>query len=163
MIPKEIRRTMRIREGDPLEIYTGAGGEVVFRKYSPIGELAEIAGAYAEAAAIATKLGFIITDRDHCVSAAGISKKDIIDREISDELATVLENRQGFVYEGGTTKIHIVPDLPYFALAVFPIIAAGDLCGSVILVPSATVSEAEEKDVSLARVAATFLGKQLED
>ncbi len=163
VIPKEIRRTMRIREGDPLEIYTGTGGEVVFRKYSPIGELADISAQYAEAAATATKLGIVITDRDHCVSAAGVSKKDIIDREISPELERLMENRQPYVYEDGASKLPVITDQPHSILAAYPIISSGDLCGSVLLVPSSSETEAAEPDLNLARVAATFLGRQLED
>ena len=163
VIPKEIRRTMRIREGDPLEIYTGAGGEVVFRKYSPVGELSAISSQYAEAAATATKLGIIITDRDHCVSAAGISKKEIIDREISPELERLMENRQPYVYEEGTSRLPVINDQPYSVLAAYPIISAGDLCGSVVLVATAAKENIDDTDLSIAGVAATFLGRQLED
>ena len=163
VIPKEIRRTMRIREGDPLEIYTGSGGEVVFRKYSPIGELAGISSQYAEAAATATALGIVITDRDHCISAAGFSKKDIIDREISPELESLMENRQPYIYEEGGAKMPMTADGDTTVLAAYPIISQGDLCGSVLLVPSASDSKAGEGDLNLARVAATFLGRQLED
>ncbi len=162
VIPKEIRRTMRIREGDPLEIYTGSGGEVVFKKYSPIGELSAISSQYAEAVSTVTSLGIVVTDRDHCISAAGISKKDVIDHEISPELESLMENRQPYIYEEGE-KVPVTADGAVEVLAAYPIISAGDLCGSVLLVPSATESKAEENDLNLARVAATFLGRQLED
>ena len=163
VIPKEIRRTMRIREGDPLEIYTGAGGEVVFRKYSPVGELSGISSQYAEAAATATKLGIVITDRDHCVSAAGISKKDIIDKEISPELSDIMENRQPYIHKEGENSIFLLSDGSVNILAVYPIISSGDLCGSVVLVGTAAKDRVDETDLSIAGVAATFLGKQLED
>ncbi len=163
VIPKEIRRTMRIREGDPLEIYTGAGGEVVFRKYSPVGELGTISSEYAEAVATSSKLGIIITDRDRCISAAGISKKEVIDREISPELEEIMENRQSYTYQEGGKKISLIAGEPIEVLALFPIISAGDLCGSVVLVPTMAQNKAEETDLSLAGVAATFLGRQLED
>lgn len=81
VIPKEIRRTMRIREGDPLEIFTASDGEVIFKKYSPIGELSEFADQYAEVLCRATDLPVIITDRDHVISVSGISKKNILKGE----------------------------------------------------------------------------------
>lgn len=163
VIPKEIRRTMRIREGDPLEIYTSAGGEVVFRKYSPVGELSTISAQYAEAVATGTKLAIVISDRDRCVSAAGISKKDIIDREISPELEELMESRQPYVWEEGKKKLPLITDMPQTILAAYPIISAGDLCGCVMLVPTVAKNEADVTDLSLAGVAATFLGRQLED
>ena len=79
VIPKEIRRTLRIREGDPLEIYTDREGEVIFKKYSPVGEPAGFASEYADALVQGTKLSVVICDRDHCIAAAGISKKDLDD------------------------------------------------------------------------------------
>mgnify|MGYP002561926338 FL=1 len=93
VIPKEIRRTMRIREGDPLEIFTASDGEVIFKKYSPIGELSEFADQYAEVLCRATDLPVIITDRDHVISVSGISKKEYLERRISSELETLMESR----------------------------------------------------------------------
>ena len=76
VIPKEIRRTMRIREGDPLEIFTDSDGEVVFKKYSPVGELTPFATQYADVMSRACSLPVLICDRDHVVAAAGVSKRD---------------------------------------------------------------------------------------
>ncbi len=163
VIPKEIRRTMRIREGDPLEIYTGSGGEVIFKKYSPVGELLELSSQYAEAAATVTKLGVVITDRDRCISAAGISKKDIIDKEISAELGAVMENRQPYIYEDGKESLSVTSDGDARVLAAYPIISQGDLCGSVSLVPTAAAETVLDTDLSLIRVAAEFFGRQLQD
>ena len=94
VIPKEIRRTMRIREGDPLEIYTNAGGEVIFKKYSPIEELSVFASQYADALGSATKLPIIICDRDHCIAAAGISKKEALERKVTPELESIINERK---------------------------------------------------------------------
>ena len=96
VIPKEIRRTMRIREGDPLEIFTASDGEVIFKKYSPIGELSEFADQYAEVLCRATDLPVIITDRDHVISVSGISKKEYLERRISSELETLMESRTNY-------------------------------------------------------------------
>ncbi|MBO7217619.1 MAG: AbrB/MazE/SpoVT family DNA-binding domain-containing protein [Clostridia bacterium] len=163
VIPKEIRRTMRIREGDPLEIYTGSGGEVVFRKYSPVGELGNIAGQYAEAVATGTKLGIVIADRDRIVAAAGVSKKDIVDREISPELSEIMEGRQPYVFEEGKKRLSLIAGETHTILAAYPIISAGDLLGAVALIPTAAKDTVGETDLGLASVAAAFLGRQLED
>ena len=93
VIPKEIRRTMRIREGDPLEIYTDREGEVIFKKYSPIGELASFATQYAETLHKSCNMSVIITDRDAVIACSGVSKKEYSDKQISDELEEIIEGR----------------------------------------------------------------------
>ena len=82
VIPKEIRRTMRIREGDPLEIYTEKDGEVIFKKYSPIGELSNFVGAYTETVNKATGLTAIITDKDSVIAASGLHKKELFEESV---------------------------------------------------------------------------------
>ncbi|MCC8022794.1 MAG: AbrB/MazE/SpoVT family DNA-binding domain-containing protein, partial [Clostridiales bacterium] len=93
VIPKEIRRTMRIREGDPLEIYTEADGEVIFKKYSPIGELSSFATQYAEVLHKNAALPVIITDNDHVIAAAGISKREVLERRVSGALEELMNER----------------------------------------------------------------------
>ena len=80
VIPKEIRRTMRIREGDPLEIYTDREGEVIFKKYSPIGELVSFAAQYADTLNKTCGMSVVITDRDVVIACAGVSKKEYTDK-----------------------------------------------------------------------------------
>lgn len=92
VIPKEIRRTMRIREGDPLEIFTDNDGEVVFKKYSPIGELSPFAGQYADVMSRACGMAVLICDRDHVVAAAGVSKKEFQERRVSARLEELMES-----------------------------------------------------------------------
>ena len=82
VIPKEIRRTMRIREGDPLEIYTDREGEVIFKKYSPIGELGQIAAQYAETLCKTCDLSVVVTDRDEVVAASGVPKKEYLEKKL---------------------------------------------------------------------------------
>ncbi|MGM9609855.1 MAG: stage V sporulation T C-terminal domain-containing protein, partial [Eubacteriales bacterium] len=94
VIPKEIRRTMRIREGDPLEIYTNREGEVIFKKYSPIGELSSFATEYADTLARIGALQVVITDRDAVIATGGVSKKEYGDKRISPELEKLIESRQ---------------------------------------------------------------------
>ena len=159
VIPKEIRRTMRIREGDPLEIFTGANGEVVFKKYSPIGELGEAAAIYAESLSIGTKLPIIICDRDHCIAAAGISKKEVLERRVTPFLEGVMEGRKTVLFDESSA----LEGVERQTAAISPILSAGDVCGAVVFLVSEEGERAQDSDVNLARVAATFLGKQLED
>ncbi len=161
VIPKEIRRTMRIREGDPLEIYTGIGGEVVFKKYSPIGELSEFAGQYAEAISKSTKFPVVICDRDHCVAAAGISKKEVLERRITASLEDIMEQRKTVNFEGHN-GFEALEGIKREVKVGVPIINAGDVSGAVVLMCDETGADANESDVKLVTVAADFLGRQME-
>ena len=105
VIPKEIRRTLRIREGDPLEIYTDSGGEVIFKKYSPMGEMSTFAEQYAEVLNRVTKRPVIITDRDHVVAVSGVSKKEYAERRISDSLEQLIENRKSYTADKVETAV----------------------------------------------------------
>ena len=97
VIPKEIRRTMRIREGDPLEIYTDNDGEVIFKKYSPIGELGIFAAQYADVLYKTSGLPVVVCDRDHVIAAAGSGKKDFEGKAISTQLEALIEDRENVV------------------------------------------------------------------
>ncbi len=101
VIPKEIRRTLRIREGDPLEIFTDAQGGVIFRKYSPVGELSTFAAEYAEVLHHTANLPTIVCDRDHVVAVAGVSKKEYLERRITPELEEYLKSRHSFISAPG--------------------------------------------------------------
>ncbi len=161
VIPKEIRRTMRIREGDPLEIYTSASGEVIFKKYSPVGEMASFATQYAEALSQGTRLSVIICDRDRCIAAAGISKKETLDKPISSELEDIMESRRSAVIDENRAVSAIEGFDGQLKLAV-PILSAGDVGGAVALLANAQKSTVDEGDLKLASVAASFIGKQME-
>lgn len=166
VIPKEIRRTLRIREGDPLEIFTDVDGQIVLKKYSPIGELGNFAKEYAEALAQSTGHITCISDKDQIIAVAGGSKKEFLDKSISPALEKIIEGRTFFTAEKkderftsilseGTTE-------GYHSEIVFPIISEGDAIGAVIFLssnPSAVMGEVEEK---LAQSAAGFLGRQME-
>ncbi len=161
VIPKEIRRTMRIREGDPLEIYTSVGGEVIFKKYSPIGELAEFATQYAESLAQATSLPVIICDRDHCIAASGISKKEVLERRVTSALEDIMEQRRSVSYENDDYHMALEGVKRGIRVGV-PIINAGDVSGAVVLMSDDNGNKANDADIKLASVAASFLGKQME-
>ena len=161
VIPKEIRRTMRIREGDPLEIYTNSGGEVIFKKYSPIGELSTFASQYADAISRSSKAGVIICDREHCVAAAGVSKRDTVERKISSSTEELIEARKTFISSGEAKKA--LEGFEGEILVACPIISAGDIGGAVILLKNEQILKPEDSDIKLCEVAAIFLGKQLEE
>ena len=162
VIPKEIRRTMRIREGDPLEIYTEKDGEVIFKKYSPIGELGDFAVNYAETLSKTTGKGACITDRDSIIAVSGIPKKEIMERRVSRDIENVMQEKMAFQSENKNNKLTIAEGVDkYNAGVVVPIISEGDTIGSVIFVlnDGETVSEVESK---LAESAAGFLGRHME-
>ena len=171
VIPKEIRRTMRIREGDPLEIYTDREGEVIFKKYSPIGELTGFAAQYAETLHKTCDLNVVICDRDAVVACAGVSRKEYADRALSVELESLMSERGLYVWQEGAEAIPVVSGSMTLAVnCAMPILAGGDLIGCVASVRSleegARKSEngpAPELEVKLIQTAAGFLGRQLEE
>ncbi len=164
VIPKEIRRTMRIREGDPLEIFTEKDGEVVFKKYSPVGELSPFAVQYAEVLSRACNMTVLVTDRDHVIAAAGPGRKEFYERRVSAGLDEVMEGRQGFVAAaGGSHRLQPVEAVARFAAVVSPILVAGDVTGAVCLLQPESGAIPGEGDIRLAQVAAAFLGKQMEE
>ncbi|MDO4494677.1 MAG: stage V sporulation T C-terminal domain-containing protein [Clostridiaceae bacterium] len=163
VIPKEIRRTMRIREGDPLEIYTDADGEVIFKKYSPIGELSSITGQYAEVLARGTGLAVIITDRDSVIACAGISRKEVIDRRVSQSLESIMEKRENYVCAVDSERMKPVEGIEREAAVAFPIIGGGDVSGSIVMLLNDNGSCPTQTETKLAQIAASFLGKQMEE
>lgn len=164
VIPKEIRRTMRIREGDPLEIFTDNDGEVVFKKYSPVGEMSPFANQYADVMSRACGLPVLICDRDHVVAVAGLSKKDYYERRISAQLEEIMEQRAMHVAKAGDQKrLQPVESMERYAAVAVPIVASGDVTGAVCLMLPESGAVPGEGDVKLTQVAAAFLGKQMEE
>lgn len=166
VIPKEIRRTLRIREGDPLEIFTEADGQIVLKKYSPIGELGNFAKEYAEALAQSTGHITCISDKDQVIAVAGGSRKEFLDKRISPNLERIIEERTLFIAkkedEQFTSILSEETAEGYHSEVIFPIISEGDAIGSVIFLSSnaeVSMGEVEEK---LAQSAAGFLGRQME-
>lgn len=149
-----------IKEGDPLEIYTNASGEVIFKKYSPIGELSSVATQYAEALNDATDLNVLICDRDHCIAAAGVSKKEVLERRVTQTVEDIMEGRRVEVFKKGEHSPAIEGIDQKIAVAA-PILISGDVSGAVVL-SSDKGKIPSDSDIKLASVAASFLGKQLE-
>ncbi|MCD7746918.1 MAG: AbrB/MazE/SpoVT family DNA-binding domain-containing protein [Firmicutes bacterium] len=169
VIPKEIRRTMRIREGDPLEIYTDRDGEVIFKKYSPIGELNGFAAQYAETLHKTCGLNVVICDRDAVIATSGVSKKEYSDRKLTDEFERIIESRQLYKYNefsgGGEEKISVIDGGSQYVRCAMPIINEGDIVGCVASVVSGDANSTavdDEIETKLIITAASFLGRQLE-
>lgn len=161
VIPKEIRRTMRIREGDPLEIYTDREGEVIFKKYSPIGELSHFALSYAETLNRICGLPIIVTDRDVVVAVAGAPKKEFLDKRISEEASDIMEQRQTHLTKG-EGGVPVVDGQAQVCSVISPILSEGDVIGTVITVRIKENHIPDDAEIKLTQAAALFLGKQLE-
>jgi AbrB family transcriptional regulator (stage V sporulation protein T) len=166
VIPKEIRRTMRIREGDPLEIYTDREGEVIFKKYSPIGELTDFAAEYAETLYKTCNMPVAICDKDCIIACAGVSKKEFLEKKNSDALEKIIEERSMYTDENKSEKVHLTEDSEGCHVScAMPIFTEGDVIGCVMSLAGDNVKgERLGYDVEsrLIQTAASFLGKQLE-
>ena len=135
VIPKEIRRTMRIREGDPLEIYTDKDGGVIFKKYSLMGGLVDFAGQLCETLNRTTGRVTVITDRDSCIAVAGAPKRELMEKQVSSELERLMEGRQIYQHKGGEAPLPLCTGEDKFCLdTVAPILSEGDVLGSVVFV-----------------------------
>ena len=166
--PKEIRRTMRIREGDPLEIYTDREGEVIFKKYSPIGELASFAAQYAETLHKTCSLSVVICDRDAVIACAGVPRKEYTDKALSQELEEIIEGRSLYVRREDAPALPVLADHSAHGVrCAMPIISEGDVLGCVASVGEGDTdpqhrSPIGEVETKLILTAAGFLGRQLE-
>ncbi len=163
VIPKEIRRTMRIREGDPLEIYTESDGTVIFKKYSPIGELSEFAGQYAEALAKSTGLTCCISDTDTIIAVSGAPKKELSDKKLSSDAEKIMHGKTGYVASKNGKDVSVIDGNDvYKAGVIAPIVFEGDSIGTVMILSSDGTRTFGDVESKLAEVAAGFLGKTME-
>lgn len=165
VLPKEIRRTMKIREGDPLEIFTDRDGEVIFKKYSPVGEMAAFSAQYAETLHRTCDMSVIICDRDYVISCGGVAKKEYLEKQLTDEAEAIMESRSMYIYKGGDSeKIYPVRDSNnHYISCAMPIIAEGDIIGCVAsLCDDAKQKMSDATEQKLIMTAAAFLGKQNE-
>jgi AbrB family transcriptional regulator (stage V sporulation protein T) len=147
VVPKEIRRILRIREGDPLEIYTGNTGEVILKKYSPINELSQFAGEYAETASKVIGGTIVISDTDHVVAARGVERKDYLEKPVDSELDRIIQGKN-----------------PYLkgSKLVVPIVSHGDPIGAVTVIAPKDKSLGDT-ELKVAELGATFLARQMEN
>ena len=163
VIPKEIRRTLKIREGDPLEIYTEKDGGVIFRKYSPMGDLQDFAAQICESIGANTGHVAAVSDRDSIIALSGAPKRELMDKPNSQELDKLMESRKNYRYMPGDTMIKAAEGSDKYHLGVAaPILSQGDLMGCVMLLMGEDGAPMAEADQRLAQTVAGFLGKQME-
>ncbi|MCR5636760.1 MAG: AbrB/MazE/SpoVT family DNA-binding domain-containing protein [Clostridiales bacterium] len=164
VIPKEIRRTLRIREGDPLEIYTDSNGEVIFKKYSPVGEIGTFAGQYAEVLNKVSGMPIAICDKDHIIAVAGVPKREYLERRVSPTVEEFMNFRKSYVLKSGETNlVSPAEGVNSNLFVLFPIIASGDVTGAVLMLSEDKVITPTEAETKLVQSAAEFLGKQMEE
>ena len=162
VIPKEIRRTMRIREGDPLEIYTDKEGGVIFKKYSLMGGLADFSSQMCETLNKTTGQIAVITDRDTCLSAAGCARRELADKRVSSEMEELMEHRQIYQYDGGTPISVTEGGDKYLVSAAAPILSEGDVLGCVLFAVTDPENRTGEIEYKLVQTIAGFLGRHME-
>ena len=163
VIPKEIRRTLRIREGDPLEIYTEKDGGVIFRKYSPMGDLQDFAAQICESIGKNTGRIAAVADRDSIIALSGAPRRELVDRRNSADLENLMEQRKSYRYSPGNVKLRAVEGSEkYYLGAAAPIVAQGDLMGCVMLLMDEEETPPAEGDRKLVQTVAGFLGRQME-
>ena len=160
VIPKEIRRTMRIREGEPLEIFTNGDGDVIFRKYSTMNELASCADKYAEVLFSTIKQPVIVCDRDSVCAAYPSKKKELVGKRISDELDEKMRLREPSVT--GDEGIFCLSNYKERASVVVPVRSAGSSIGCIAVLQGDGAKRVDEKDISLLETASKLLGAQTE-
>jgi AbrB family transcriptional regulator (stage V sporulation protein T) len=163
VIPKEIRRTMRIREGDPLEIYTSRDGEVIFKKYSLLGGVEDFAAQLCDTMSRSTGSICAVTDRDTIIAVAGGGKRELMGRHITPELEQIMESRKIYSYTGENRPIPVSDSTDKLLTTVAaPILAEGDLLGLVLFISNDTPTVTGDAEYKLAQTIAAFLGRHME-
>ena len=164
VIPKEIRRTLRIRESDPLEIFTDREGEIILKKYSPIGEMTTFARQYAESLSQVSGHAALIADRDQFIAVSG-GYKQFLGKSISKQLEEKITERETVIaMKGDKDFIPVTEESTdeYEQEALTPIICEGDVIGAVVLLKNDTKTKLGEVEYKLIMSAAGFLGRQME-
>ena len=167
VIPKEIRKTLRIKEGDPIEIFTDREGDAILKKYSPIGELSEFATNYAETLAKTTGHIACITDKDSIIAVSGGSKKEFLEQNLSKELEKIMDEKE--IYTSKNNNDIAIPitrndnnERKFNSQVIYPIISQGDVIGSIILMSKDSNKKMNETELKVAQSAAGFLSSQME-
>lgn len=167
VIPKEIRRTLRLHDGDPLEIYTDKHGEVILKKYSPIGDLSDFAAEYAESASDILGSATVITDTDHVIAVSGGALRNIKDKRISRQIEEAIQTRSSQILTE-RSKVYPIADedhhsMDYNSQIVVPIVSQGYPIGSVIMMSKDSEEEFTERELKAAEVGAAFLARQMDN
>ncbi len=164
VIPKEIRRTQCIRQGDPLEIFTSGDGEVIFKKYSSVGNFSELATRYAEVLAKELSGSVFICDRDHILTAAGVGKRELIDRRVGQPLEKMMQGRKAYMHRGSPEHCaYPCEGAERFLYVASPIVVAGDVVGAVALLSDAKGTPASAAQMQSVSITAALMAKQMEE
>lgn len=170
VIPKEIRRTLRIREGDPLEIFVDRDGEVILKKYSPIGELGDFAKELADALHEAVHHIALICDREAVIAVAGAPRKEFMEKRIGGAVEQAMEGRQPVLRNrpaenprAGTLIADDETDEKFSAYVIAPVVTGSGVIGAVILASKNPDTQMGDLELKLTETAATVLAKQMED
>jgi AbrB family transcriptional regulator (stage V sporulation protein T) len=163
VIPKEIRRTMRIREGDPLEIYTSRDGEVIFKKYSLLGSVEDFSSQICETLSKSTGFICAVTDRDTVIAVAGGGRRELLGKRITADLEQVMESRKIYQREPDSPAVPVTDGSDKLTVAVAaPILSEGDLLGLVLMIEQDSSIPTSKTEYKLAQTIAAFLGKHME-
>lgn len=165
VVPKEIRRVLHLREGDPIEIFTDKDGEIILKKYSPIGEMSAFAQQYVDSIAQSLECGVCVCDRDQIVAVAGIPKKELLGKSLHKELEEAIHERETIIAKKGEKqfiKILGNGENEYHGQIVQTIISEGDAIGAVILLAKDKDRQIGEIEQKAAVIAANFIGRQME-
>ena len=163
VIPKEIRRTMRIREGDPLEIFTDKDGGLIFKKSSPVGELSDFAAQICDSLRKATDSIAAVCDRDTVIAIAGGARRELLEKPVSQQLHEIMEGRRTYRHQSGGSAVPVSSEDTQFCLSVAaPVLSEGDVMGCVLFITPKGSLPGTEVEYKLAQTVALFLGKQME-
>lgn len=163
VIPKEIRRTLHLREGEPMEIFTGKDGEVILKKYSPVGELSEHAVKVAETVSQITGYLVCVTDCDQVIAACGPGSKEYLGQPLSEQVEQLIQEREGRQYKTGILLLKDkVSERDKQPQLICPILHSGDVHGAVILCGRPDKPAPGQEEYKILTVAAGFLAKQME-
>ena len=163
VIPKELRRTMRLREGAPLEIFTEKDGELIFKKYSPIGELSDFAADLCESLRKASDAAAAVCDRDSVIAVAGAARKELTGKRVSGALSELMD-RRALYRRGGGAAVPVCEDGEKYSVSVAsPIFCEGDVAGCVLFLEQSGQPGGGESEAKLAQAASLFLGRQMEN
>ena len=152
-----------ISDGDPLEIFTDKDGEVIFKKYSPIGELSDFAAQICDSLHKSTDCVAAVCDRDLVIAVAGGGRRELFEKRISPELEQIMEARRVYRHESGGSSVPVTDGESGYCVSVAaPVISEGDLMGCVIFASPKNAPPSGDVEYKLAQTVASFLGKQME-
>ena len=156
---------MRIREGSPLEIYTDREGEVIFKKYSPVGEMSSFAYQYVDTLNKVCQMSVAVTDRDTIIACAGVPRKDFADKKLTLEYEEVIETRNMYIAKNSSPRVQICEGTDAYVKYAMPIISEGDIVGSIACISTDEnmSTDPASTEAKLIQTAASFLGRQFGD